>query len=126
MSDKKTNRVPPSMTKRARQLRRDATVPERLLWGKLRDRRWGDVKFRRQHAIGPYVTDFFCAEYNLAIELDGHSHDTTARADLTREENLRKRGVHIIRFTNDEVLQNPDGVLEAIANTIDAMRSGRA
>ena len=124
MSGKEAHRIPPRQTSNARRLRRDATVPERLLWGRLRDRRWGDVKFRRQHPIGPYVTDFFCAEHNLVIELDGHSHDTTAKADLTREENLRKRGFRIIRFTNDSVIQDLGGVLEAIANAIEAIRAG--
>lgn len=124
MGEARKHRIPSRQIENSRRLRRDATVPERLLWGKLRDRRWGDVKFHRQHPIGPYVTDFFCAEHNLAIELDGHSHDTTAMADLAREKNLQARGVRIIRFTNDDVLLNLEGVLEAIANAIEAIRAG--
>lgn len=100
-------------------------MPERLQWDRLRNRNWGDIKFRRQHPIRPYITDFFCAEVKLAIELDGHSHDTTGQADLAREEYLRERGIQIIRFTNDDVLQNLERVLEAIANAVEAIRAGR-
>ena len=63
------------MRARRGQLRRDGTIPERLLWGLLRDRRLQGVKFRRQHPIGPYIVDFYCASCGLVVELDGRSHD---------------------------------------------------
>ena len=124
MDEEKTHRVPPIMTARARRLRGEATFPERLLWGRLRDRRVSGLKFRRQHAMGPYIADFFWPECGLAIELDGHSHDTTAKADRKRDEYLQGHGVHVLRFGNDEVLGNLDGVLEAIANAAEAFVSG--
>ncbi|HNQ24278.1 MAG TPA: DUF559 domain-containing protein [Phycisphaerae bacterium] len=112
------HRILPEMTSRARRLRHDATFPERLLWGHLRGRRFGAFKFRRQHVLGPYVADFFCAECQLIIELDGHSHDTTATGDVRREEFLRRMGIEVIRFTNDEVLGGIERVLTAIENTL--------
>ncbi len=78
------------------------------------------AKFRRQHVIGPYVADFFCPEHKLVIELDGHSHDTTAAADLKRERYLQDQGLRVIRFGNAEVIRNVDGVLESIASAVDA------
>ena len=63
------------MRERARRLRKDSTIPERVLWTLLRDRRLSGVKFRRQHPIGPYVVDFYCPSHGLIVELDGRSHD---------------------------------------------------
>ncbi len=118
MTNEKRHRVPPKMTERARDLRREATFPERLLWSRLRDGQLEGTRFRRQHVIGPYVADFYCAKHNLVIELDGHSHDTTAQADLRREEYLKEQGCRIVRFRNDEVIENIDGVLDAISNAV--------
>lgn len=118
MTSEKRHRVPPKMTARARHLRREATVPERLLWSRLRDGQVHGVRFRRQHVIGAYVVDFYCPSRDLVIELDGHSHDTTARADLQREECLKEQGCRIVRFRNDEVIESIDGVLEAISNAV--------
>lgn len=121
----KTHRVPPGMTDRARTLRRDATFPERLLWRYLRDRQVSQTKFRRQEVLGPYVTDFLCEEHKLVVELDGHSHDTTALEDLEREQFLTAQGFRVIRFRNDDVLRNVDGVVQAIADAIEAIRDGK-
>ena len=105
MTSDKRHRVPPQMTERARDLRREATFPERLLWSRLWDEQLEERRFRRQHVIGPYVVDFYCPSRELVIELDGHSHDTTAKADLQREEYLKGKGCQIIRFRNDEVVE---------------------
>jgi len=117
------HRIFPEMTRRARRLRRETTFPERMLWGSLRGRRFGNIKFRRQHVIGPYVVDFICADTGLVIELDGDSHRTSAVEDLRREKYLKGRGMKIIRFFNDDVLRDIDGVLRAIENALAVFRS---
>ncbi len=99
---------------RARELRRDATFPERLLWGRLRASRLCGLKFRRQHPIGPFVADFFCSEHRLVIELDGNSHDGRAEQDARRSEYLRQEGLGVVRFGNDDVLRDLEAVLKAI------------
>jgi very-short-patch-repair endonuclease len=106
----------------ARQLRRRATFPERLLWGRLRDRRLG-LKFRRQHPIGPYVVDFFCAEAPVAVELDGRSHEDQASYDAQRDRWLKERGVTLLRFPHDRLLQDFDAVLDVIwATCVERMK----
>jgi very-short-patch-repair endonuclease len=100
------------MRARARELRRNATVPERVLWGLLRDRRLGGVKFRRQHAIGPYVVDFYCSAHRLVVELDGRSHDDRGREDRQRQDYLESvAGLTVFRVANDDVLRDRESVL---------------
>ncbi|MBI3837974.1 MAG: endonuclease domain-containing protein [Planctomycetia bacterium] len=99
---------------RARQLRRNATFPERLLWGNLRAGRLAGLKFRRQHPIGPFVADFYCDESKLVIELDGNSHDGRAKADRSRASYLAGVGLRVLRIANDDVLRELDEVLAAI------------
>jgi very-short-patch-repair endonuclease len=98
---------------RGRRLRRDSTFPERRLWGCLRGGRLSGLKFRRQFAIGPYIVDY-CHEQRLVIELDGASHNDRGEYDLDRERYLKSQDVRVIRFSNDDVLQELDGVLRAI------------
>ena len=121
----KTHRVSPKMTDCARTLRRDSTFPERLLWSYLRDRQVSQTKFRRQEVVGPYVTDFLCEEHKLVVELDGHSHDTTAVKDSERELFLTAQGFRVIRFMNDDVLRDVRGVVQAIGDAINAIREGK-
>jgi very-short-patch-repair endonuclease len=100
------------MRARARQLRRQATGPERLLWHLLRDRRLGGAKFRRQHAVGPFVVDFYCPSHRLVIELDGRSHDDRGREDQERQEYLQSIAqLNIIRLNNDDVLHDSESVV---------------
>jgi len=75
----------------------------------------GGLRFRRQHPIGPYIADFYCAARKLVIELDGLTHDDRAAYDAARTHDLRQRGLRVIRFTNDEVVHNVDDVLFRIA-----------
>ena len=114
----KRHRIAPRQRDRARQLRRDATFPERLLWSRLRAGRLGGAKFRRQHPIGPYVVDFYCAHADLAIELDGQSHADRAPQDRQRTLYLQNRGLRVVRYTNDQVLQNVDVVAQDIARRV--------
>ena len=99
---------------RARRLRRDSTDAERRLWYRLRSRQIKGAKFVRQDTIGPYVVDFVCREQRLIIEVDGGQHATDPR-DAARDQWLADRGYRVLRFWNNDVLSNTDGVLEAIA-----------
>ena len=113
------NIQPPDTTHRARSLRRQSTIPERLLWSKLRAGRLSGIKFRRQHPIGPYIADFCCTTAKLVIELDGMSHIGRAEEDEARSEYLRSQGYRVIRYTNDQVISDLDSVVEDVARQID-------
>jgi len=76
------------------------------------------MKFRRQHPVGNYILDFYCDEARLAIELDGGQHAQSSKYDSQRTEELLKKGIRVVRFWNNEVLENLDGVLERIAEAI--------
>lgn len=103
-----------------RGLRREATPAEQRLWRLLRNRQLDDRKFRRQHPIGRYIVDFYCAEERLAIELDGAVHDDPARAeaDYRRQRALEARGIRVLRFENRIVFEQPEAVLEAIRSCL--------
>jgi very-short-patch-repair endonuclease len=107
---------------RARQLRREATTAESLLWELLRDRRLLGRKFRRQHPIGQFIADFFCDDARLIIEIDGavHHEPTQQERDRLREEILREHGFSILRFTNDQILDRTEQVLQEIAAYVTA------
>lgn len=109
--------VPRDHRQYRRQLRREMTATERLLWSNSRNKGNG-FKFRRQHPIGPYIADFYCREAHLVVEVDGESHFThEARAyDMKRDEYMHALGLEILRFTTQDVRQNLPGVLLAIEN----------
>ena len=120
MNERKTRRptrnekLEEHMLQRARSLRQSETAPERMLWNALRHSSLLNVKFRRQHAIGPYVADFCCCQRKLLIELDGDTHDFTEEQDARRTEFLKSQGYTVIRFSNDDVIYHRDAVLAAI------------
>jgi len=95
------------------------------MWDHLRDRRLGGFKFRRQHAMGPYITDFFCAEASLVVELDGNSHEGQARYDSERQTWIERQGIRLMRLKNDDVYESFEGALELILHVCE-QRSGRA
>jgi very-short-patch-repair endonuclease len=99
---------------RARTLRHKPAEPERRLWQKLRNRQLGDLKFRRQTPVGPYVADFLCLDAMLIVEVDGDTHGTTQALDARRTAYLEREGFRVIRFSNAEVMANIDGVLVAV------------
>ncbi|HEY6896535.1 MAG TPA: endonuclease domain-containing protein [Rhodocyclaceae bacterium] len=99
---------------RARNLRKRATDTERKLWHHLRDRQIEGHKFRRQHPIGPYFADFVCIERQLIIEADGGQHAAQADYDERRSAFLQAQGFRVLRFWDNDVLTNMDGVLEVI------------
>ena len=112
----KQNRIHPTVRARARELRQPQTPAERVLWGRLRNRQLGGHKFRRQHPIGRFIVDFYCDECGLAIEIDGDSHADQVEYDAERTAWLAEGGTRVIRFTNRQVHQQIDAVLEAILN----------
>ena len=100
-----------------RNLRKNSTPAEKKLWARLRNRRFNNLKFRRQVSIGYYIVDFYICEFKLAIELDGGHHYTpeVMEYDKKRTEFLNSIGIRVIRFPNREVMCNIDGVLREIA-----------
>ncbi len=102
------------LTNKARSLRRNQTDVERLLWQKLRNKQILSFKFRRQFPIAPFIVDFCCLELRLIIELDGSQHFKQATYDEERSLYLAQRGFKVIRFWNNEIIENTDGVLEKI------------
>lgn len=102
--------------KHARNLRQNLTDAEKCIWAKLRNRRFHDVKFRRQHPIPPYIVDFFSEELKLVIELDGGQH--SPEQDLKRQSFIEEQGITVLRFWNNDVLRNLEGVLQDIERYI--------
>jgi very-short-patch-repair endonuclease len=100
---------------KARRLRREMTLPERLLWRELRGKPDG-IKFRRQHPVGRYVLDFYCASATLGIEVDGIVHDMgdQPQQDLQRDAVLREQGIDVVRIAARDVLHSPGQVAESI------------
>jgi very-short-patch-repair endonuclease len=99
-------------------LRQNATEAERLLWRALRELRL-PVNVRRQHPIGRFIVDFAIPAYKLVIEIDGGQYATAGRQDAERTQELNQCGYRVIRFWNNEVLDNLPGVLETISTEID-------
>ncbi len=103
---------------RRHDLRSHATKAEQILWQGLKTRSCAGVKFRRQHGIGPFIVDFYCPKHKLVIEVDGSSHAHTQQYDNNRQMQIEALGLQIMRFTNEEVIENPDRVIECIERII--------
>ena len=103
---------------RARKLRSNLTRAERLFWYYVRARRFRKWKFRRQVPLGDYVVDFICAEARLVIEIDGGQHMANASDDARRTGWLNANGYRVIRFWNNDVLGNIDGVMEEVEKNL--------
>lgn len=112
------------LTGLARQLRNNATDAEQRLWLHLRASRFEGVKFTRQFPIGDFIADFACRSLRLAVELDGGQHSDSA-TDANRTRIIEAHGYRVIRFWNNEVLGNIDGVLTVIAEEIAIARNAR-
>lgn len=111
----------PTTHENAKFLRNNQTQTEQMLWLKLRNNQLG-VKFRRQHPVGNYVLDFYCHKYKLAIEIDGEYHSEIEQKDYDRlrDQNLNELGIKTLRFTNDQILNDLDSVIENIKSEIAA------
>jgi very-short-patch-repair endonuclease len=104
-------------------MRREMTEPETRLWLQLRATRFGQVKFRRQKVVGPYIVDFAANDPKLVIELDGDSHAFAAAYDAARTGFLESRGYSVVRFTNIEVMRNMEGVLVRLDEVIRELKA---
>ena len=103
---------------RARQLRRSPTDVERLLWRRLRFWQVDGYKFRRQQPLGNYIVDFVCLQKKVVIEVDGGQHAQEMNHDAERDAWLHAQGFIILRFWNNDVLKNIDGVMEMIVKSL--------
>lgn len=101
---------------RARELRKSLTPAERILWDVLKNRQMEGYKFRRQHPIYHYIADFYCHELRMVIELDGGVHDEIDQQehDSNRDLVIREFGIEILRFKNEEVMNDTKNVLEKV------------
>ncbi|GAA5510460.1 endonuclease domain-containing protein [Novipirellula caenicola] len=103
---------------RARALRNSQTRAEGLLWSLLRSKQLCGLKFRRQHPVDPYLLDIACLSHHLDVELDGEYHDQIAEGDLKRQRYLEALGWKVICFQNEDVLEDAESVLRAIAREL--------
>jgi very-short-patch-repair endonuclease len=112
--------VPGSLAKLSKMLRRRGTHAERILWLQLRRKQFGGFKFRRQEQIGKYIVDFVSFEIKLIIEVDGgqHNEDKHLQDDAVRSGWLTNQGFKVIRFWNNEILTNLDGVILSMIEVI--------
>ncbi len=107
----------PEMRRRARVLRINMTNAERKLWYALRDRRFAGIKFRRQVPLGPFIADFVCFEQRLVIEVDGGQHADSVQ-DRRRDRWFAANEFRVVRFWNNQVLSNLEGVMTVLAQTL--------
>lgn len=107
----------------ARQMRQEPTETEEILWKYLRGRKMRGKKFRRQHSLGRYIADFYCSESRLVVEIDGEVHNTKERKeyDEIRQIELESRFIKVIRFRNEDVINEIDRVLDEIGKAIDTL-----
>jgi very-short-patch-repair endonuclease len=112
-----TNRIrgtTPEIEAAARRLRQNMTPAEQTLWQALKGRQLAGLKFRPQHPVGPFILDFYCPARKLVVELDGGVHDEQVNYDEARARQLNDYGYRVLRFRNQEVLNDLDSVLERI------------
>ena len=104
----------PEIEAAARRLRRNMTPAEKKLWQALKGKKLGGLKFRTQHPVGPLILDFYCPACKLVVELDGGVHEEQAEYDEARTRHLNEYNYRVIRFRNEEVLEDLPPVLEQI------------
>jgi len=104
-------------------LRNNMTKAEAILWGEIKNRKILGFKFRRQFGIGAYVVDFYCTELKLAIEVDGVTHQTVEELeyDRSREDEIRPLNIQFIRFTNTEIYETLEYVIESLKKKIEEL-----
>ena len=108
----------PRPTKLARTLRNNATHAERMLWRRLSGRQLDGYKFSRQMPLGGFVCDFLCREARLVVEVDGGQHSVNSAEDARRTRLIEAEGFRVLRFWNNEVIENTESVLEAIQHAL--------
>lgn len=110
-------KVTSSKIKRAKELRRQMTPEETILWQYLRANRFNNLHFRRQQIIDGFIVDFYCHSAKLIIEVDGEIHQQQVEYDAERDQILSARGLRLLRIKNEQVIYDLSGVLECIAKT---------
>lgn len=102
----------------AAELRKNMTYAEKVLWQQLRNRKLGDLKFRRQHPVDIFILDFYCHEKKLAIEVDGGIHNQAIQKewDESRTYELNEFGITVLRFSNEDVIDKTESVINSIRN----------
>jgi very-short-patch-repair endonuclease len=110
---------------KAQRLRREMTDAERKLWSVLRNRQLEGAKFRRQQPIGPFIADFVCQESSLIVETDGGQH-ANSPVHVLRSQFLESKAYRILRFWNNDILNNLDGVAQIIASALSTPHPARA
>jgi len=120
-------RSTPKIMHRAGELRKEPTPAERKLWSKLRNDQLG-VNFRRQHAVGNYIPDFCCPKAKLIVELDGgqHAENEAVRYDNERTKYFESLGYRVIRFWNNQVMKDMNGVILTITYTLEEIQKGKS
>ena len=120
----RNRKYPAVIRDRAKRLRVTQTPAEALLWRLLQQNQSG-MKFRRQHAVGRWILDFYCAALRLGIEVDGRMHlRTEVRAnDHEKEAYLKSQGVTVLRYANEEIIAHPTQVLERVLLTAERLRN---
>uniref|UniRef100_B0SVZ8 DUF559 domain-containing protein n=1 Tax=Caulobacter sp. (strain K31) TaxID=366602 RepID=B0SVZ8_CAUSK len=113
-------REPKAFIARARELRKDMSLPERLLWAELRGSKLDGLRFRRQHPMGPYVFDFFCGAARLAVEVDDNAHEMgdQSERDAVRDAWMTERGIRTLRIPAEWVLDSVDIAVAAIRSDL--------
>ncbi|MBI3479995.1 MAG: endonuclease domain-containing protein [Nitrosomonadales bacterium] len=114
-------RIKAATKQNARDLRRNMTDAEKLLWRHLRMKQFENYKFRRQHPLGNCIADFVCLEAGLILEVDGGQHAEHLNEDADRTKQIEAKGFRVMRFWNNEVLSNIDGVKLAIWNYLSTL-----
>lgn len=104
----------------ARNLRKNSTIQEKRLWNLIKNRKFMGLKFKRQCPIGDYIVDFKCVDIKLIIEIDGgqHNEEDIYKSDIERTKYLESLGYVVIRFWNDEIYTNIDGVMEKLKQVV--------
>jgi len=123
-NDNLHKKTSPVLYEYAKQMRRNSTEAEEILWQRLRNKQVAGLKFRRQHPVDRFIVDFYCHEINLAVELDGTIHDETEQRELDkgRSETLKEFGINVIRFRNEEVFDNIENVIGKLTKEILSLR----
>jgi very-short-patch-repair endonuclease len=105
-------------------MRHDPTPAESILWKALRGRQLAGFKFRRQHPIDRFIVDFYCADAHLVIEVDGDIHTYTEDEDAIRQQFIESRGLHVLRFRNQQIEDDLNNVLDAIHSVLESSTQG--
>ena len=114
----------PNLKIKARNLRKNSTLSEVLLWNRIKAKQLKGYQFLRQKPLDNYIVDFFCKRLNLVIEIDGDTHIDNEASDKNRQMKLESTGISFLRFSDNEVKSNLDGVLQTIGNWIDEHEDG--